>query len=59
MPANFSSAEEAARWAEDELKRLVGTFNDEVVPAIRKDGGRALRLLSEKLTRIAEHLESR
>jgi hypothetical protein len=51
--------EDAARRVELELKRLIGVLNDEVVPAIRKDGGRALRRVASELAKLADSLERR
>lgn len=57
MTGTSSSFEEAARRVEAEVRRLVATFNDEVVPSIRQDGGKALRLAAEKLAKLADALE--
>jgi len=59
MPTNpaSSSFEEAARRAEAEVRRWIATFNDEVVPSLRQDGGKALRAAAEKLARLADSLD--
>lgn len=54
MPATF---EEAARRAEAEVKRLIAVMNDEIVPAIRQDSGKALRLVAEQLHKLADALD--
>lgn len=54
MPAKF---EEAARRAEAEVKRLIAVMNDEIVPAIRQDSGKALRLVAEQLHKLADALD--
>ena len=59
-PANsdLSSAfEEAARRVEAELKRWMAEFNSEVMPAMRRDGGKALRTAAEKLHQLADRLD--
>lgn len=63
MPAQDSSSpsssrfEEAAKRIETEVKRLLANVNDEVVPALRRDGGKALRAAAEKLAQLAESLD--
>lgn len=52
-----SSFEEAARRVEAEARRFVATFNDDVVPTLRRDGGKALRAAAEKLARLADALD--
>ena len=52
-----SSFEEAARRVEAEVKRWIANFNDQVVPALRQDGGKALRVAAEKLQRLADTLD--
>lgn len=56
-PASSFSFEETARRVEADLQRWIASFNDEVVPALRRDGGKALRLASEKLSRLADTLD--
>lgn len=63
MPAQDSSSpsssrfEEAAKRIEAEVKRLLANVNDEVVPVLRRDGGKALRAAAEKLAQLAESLD--
>ena len=63
MPTPDSSSpsssrfEEAAKRIETEVKRLLANVNDEVVPALRRDGGKALRAAAEKLAQLAESLD--
>jgi len=63
VPAQDSSSpsssrfEEAAKRIETEVKRLLANVNDEVVPALRRDGGKALRAAAEKLAQLAESLD--
>lgn len=54
MAATF---DEAARRVEAELKRLIAVMNDEIVPAIRQDSSKALRVVAEQLQKLAEALE--
>ncbi|HWG38477.1 MAG TPA: hypothetical protein VN690_12245 [Terriglobales bacterium] len=42
---------------EAEVKRWIANFNDQVVPALRQDGGKALRVAAEKLHRLADTLD--
>jgi hypothetical protein len=42
---------------DEEAERLIGYFNDEVVPAIRSHSSEALKIASRKLSRLAELLE--
>jgi hypothetical protein len=42
---------------DEEAERLIGYFNDEVVPAIRSHSSEALKVASRKLSRLAELLE--
>jgi hypothetical protein len=52
-----SSFEEAARRVEAEVRRWIANFNDEVVPAVRRDGGQALRRAAQKLQEMADKLD--
>lgn len=52
-----SSFEEAARRIEAEVRRWIANFNDEVVPAVRRDGGQALRRAARKLQEMADRLD--
>lgn len=45
------------RQVEAELKRIVTVINDEIVPGLRRDGGKLLRGLAEQLHKLAESLE--
>ena len=49
--------EAKVRQVEAELKRMVTVVNDEVVPGLRRDGGKLLRALAEQLHKMAESLE--
>ena len=44
---------------EDEVRKVVDFLNDRVVPEVRQNSSKALRVASEQLSRLAEHLESR
>lgn len=59
MPSSStaSSFEDAARRVENELKRLVATINNEIVPSLRQDSGKALRTVAEKLGKLADSLD--
>ncbi|HVB39721.1 MAG TPA: hypothetical protein VNE83_02390 [Terriglobales bacterium] len=56
-PASSFSFEETARRVEADLRRWISSFNDEVVPALRRDGGKALRRAAEKLAQFADTLD--
>ena len=58
--ASSFSFEETARRVEDletEVRRWIACFNNEVVPALRRDGGKALRLAAGKLVQLADTLD--
>jgi hypothetical protein len=42
---------------QDEVKRLIKVMNDEVVPAVRKDSGKALHRVAEQLHKLADTLD--
>jgi len=42
---------------EDELKRVITYLNDEVVPKVRENSSKGLRVAADQLTRLAEHLD--
>jgi septation ring formation regulator EzrA len=42
---------------EEEVKKVITYLNDEVVPGVRKDSSKALRMASEQLAKLAERLE--
>lgn len=48
---------EAAARAEEELGRVVGYINDEVVPDIRRNGSQALRAAAEELQKLAQRMD--
>ena len=48
---------EAATRVETDLKRLVTSFNDEVVPDIRRHSSAALRSAAAELDRLANHMD--
>lgn len=49
--------EDAARRVQAELKNLINVLNDEVVPAVRKDGGKALRAVAQQMLKLADNLD--
>jgi hypothetical protein len=49
---------EAANTLEKESTELINYLNDEVVPAVRQHSTKALRIAAEKLTRLADYMES-
>jgi len=42
---------------EEDVKRVIAYLNDRVVPEVRENGSKALRVAAEQLTRLADHLE--
>lgn len=42
---------------EEEVKKVIAYLNDEVVPEVRQNSSKALRLAAEQLARLAESLE--
>jgi F0F1-type ATP synthase membrane subunit b/b' len=49
--------EEAAERLEKETAELIKYLNDEVVPAARQHSTKALRIASEKLSRLADYMD--
>ena len=47
----------AAPRVEDELRRVITYLNDEVVPRVRENSSKGLRIAADQLTRLAEHLD--
>jgi histidinol dehydrogenase len=43
---------------EQELKRAIQIIDEQVVPEVREKGATALRDVSQRLSKLAEHLES-
>lgn len=52
------SAGEIAANLEKETTELIDYLNAEVVPEVRQHSTKALRIAAEKLTRLAEYMES-
>ena len=44
---------------EDDVKRVITYLNDKVVPEVRENSSKALRVAAEHLGRLAEHLDRR
>lgn len=44
---------------EDEVRKVIAYLNERVVPEVRENSGKALRVAAEQLSRLADHLESR
>lgn len=42
---------------EEEVKKVITYLNDEVVPEVRVNSSRALKIAAEQLTRLAERLD--
>ena len=48
---------EAAKHAEEDVKRVVKYINDEVVPDIRQNGSEALRMAAAQLQKLADRMD--
>ncbi|MGB9028797.1 MAG: hypothetical protein WCC27_01655 [Acidobacteriaceae bacterium] len=42
---------------EEDVKRVITYLNDKVVPEVRENSTKALRIAAEQLARLADHLE--
>ncbi len=50
---------EAGARLEDEVRRVVRYVDEEVVPEVRRNGSKALRIASDRLRQLAEQMEDR
>jgi len=48
---------EAARKLEQESEKVISYLNSEVVPAIRTNSSKVLRVAAEKLAHLAEYMD--
>ena len=48
---------DVARTAEEDVKRLIGYINDEVMPDVRRNGSVALRSAAAELHKLAERMD--
>jgi len=48
---------EAGTRVEEDLRRFVAYFNDEIVPDVRRNGSAALRSAAEELNRLAQKMD--
>lgn len=44
---------------EQEVRRVITYLNEQVVPEVRQNSSKALRVAAGQLSRLADHLESR
>ncbi len=44
---------------EDDVKRVITYLNEKVVPEVRDNSSKALRIAAEQLARLADHLDRR
>lgn len=42
---------------EEDLKKVIAYLNDEVVPKVRENSSKGLRIAADQLTKLAEHLD--
>ena len=42
---------------EEDLKKVIAFLNDEVVPKVRENSSKGLRIAADQLTKLAEHLD--
>lgn len=50
---------EAGARAEEDVRKLIDYFNDEVVPDVRRNGSEALRAAARELDRLAQRMDER
>jgi len=50
---------DAARHAEEEVRRVVNYINDEVVPDVRQNGSEALHFAARELEKLAQKMDDR
>ena len=48
---------EAAKTAEEEVKRVVTYLNEEVMPDVRRNGSHALKTAAAELHKLAERMD--
>jgi hypothetical protein len=48
---------EAMPRVEEEVKRVITYLNDQVVPEVRENSSKALRIAAEQLAKLAERIE--
>lgn len=48
---------QASRSIEQESEKVIAYLNEEVVPAIRSNSSKALRIAAEKLSHLAEYMD--
>jgi hypothetical protein len=44
---------------EEDVQRVITYLNEHVVPEVRENSSKALRVAAEQLTKLAEHLDRR
>ena len=49
---------DTAKRIEEETKHLIAYLNDEVVPLVRENSTKGLRVASDKLKELADYMES-
>ena len=42
---------------EEEVKKVIDYLNDEVMPNVRENSSKALKVAAEQLTKLAEHID--
>lgn len=45
------------RTLEEEIKKVISYLNDQIVPEVRANSSKALRIASEQLAKLAERME--
>jgi hypothetical protein len=50
---------QAAPRVEEELKKVIAYLNNEVVPNVRENSSKALRIAADQLSKLAEHIDRR
>jgi len=53
-----NALKDALPRVEAEVQKVVQYINDEVVPEVRRDGTKALRVAAEQLKKLADYMDS-
>jgi hypothetical protein len=48
---------QAAPHVEEEVRKVIAYLNDEVVPEVRQNSSKALKIAADQLTKLAEYLD--
>ena len=48
---------ESAPRVEEEVRKVISYLNDQVVPEVRQNSSKALKIAADQLAKLAEHLD--